>query len=304
MPEGPEVKSMMTGLGSLVQNKELVSLEVCKDSFGKKVKGFDNFVPATVVNCNSKGKCGWIELSSGKYLTFGFGMTGRFSLTSTDKHNAVKLIFRSQDDDLIVFFNDIRNFGHVWLLDQADYSTKIKALGPCILSPQIEPLETIVSRLRRRNSKTICEALMDQGILSGIGNYIKAEILYTTAIHPMKRVEQLEDNHLYSIYLAARELAAAAYAAGGASLYTYRDLDGEETEFKHQLKIYGKSHDPAGNIVEKMSTPDDRTTHYVPAVQHLVPQTLQVQQDQPKPPIKVKLIARPKLIETPKAISE
>ena len=108
---------------------------------------------------------------------------------------------------------------------------------------------------------------MDKALISGIGNYIKAEILYTCKVNPSLCVRDIPDEILYNIYLAARNIAADAYTDGGASLYTYTGLHGDKSAFKLKLQVYNCKRDPHGNIVETLQTPDKRTTHWVPTVQ-------------------------------------
>ena len=77
----------------------------------------------------------------------------------------------------------------------------------------------------------------------------------------------LYKHDLYRIYKAARDVASAAYAAGGASLYTYIDLHGDRTPFKDTLEVYDRTVDPLGHKVQRLATPDGRITHWVEAIQ-------------------------------------
>lgn len=161
----------------------------------------------------------------------------------------------------------MRNFAWIYYFNSAELKKKLSTIGPCILSDEPLDKHILAARWRRYDQKTICEALMEQKLVSGIGNYIKAEILYRTEIYPLAKVKDLSDDNLWQLYCAARDLAADAYADGGASLYTYTGLHGDRSEFKTKLQVYNRSRDPHGLIVEQMSTPDGRTTHWVKSKQ-------------------------------------
>lgn len=251
---------MMLFLDHELKGKCLSGVKVCRENYRKKTKGFELLGgKERVVECSSKGKCGWICLDTGLHIVIGFGMTGGIRREGT-KHSAVSFYYEDRE----LFFVDMRNFGHVWVLDTKEFNKKVSGLGPCILDTIIQDKGVVATRLRRRNSKTICEALLDQSIISGIGNYIKAEILYDVGVHPMSKVSALDDDTLYDLYLSARCLAGKVLELGGTTLYTYKDIDGRSAEGVAHLRVYGMSKDPEGRPVKQLKTSDGRTTHYVP----------------------------------------
>lgn len=319
MPEGPEVKVIMTNLKTMLEGKQLLSVDVINDGFLKRTKGLDKLVlPKKVVNIEAKGKFGYIILEDRTAFGIGFGMTGNVRIEPTEeylkqrgetrekymKHCKVrftvapettspaetpapvpkqssiingKIVVRpklksssiptSITDTRIVYYNCVRNFGFVHYLTAKELGTKLSKLGPSILNPDPLDKPKLLSRWRKYNGKTICPVMMEQSAVSGIGNYIKAEALYRGEVHPLATVRNLSDDVLYQLYLHARDIAAEAYADGGASLYTYTGLHGDKSEYKSKLRVYNRSTDIHGNPVKILKTPDKRTTHYVESVQ-------------------------------------
>lgn len=283
MPEGPEVKIMMGNVADLALGKNLLGI-VVREDFQKKTKDLEQFIgPKKIVDVVTKGKFGYILLDDGSSIGLTFGMTGNIRIEPTEeylerrgetreqymKHCKVEFQLGDADGNVSHFyFHCMRNFAWIYYYPNgAELGKKLSTIGPSILSD--EPLDQgiLVARWRKYNSKTICEALMEQKLISGIGNYIKAEILYRTGVYPLAKVRDLNDSQLWMLYQAARAIAADAYADGGASLYTYTGLHGDRSDFKLKLQVYDRGSDPYGNRVLRLQTPDKRTTHWVESVQ-------------------------------------
>lgn len=287
MPEGPEVKIMMTNIKQLALGKQLTSVKVIKDDFLKKTKGLEKLpsvLPLNVVDVDTKGKFGYMMLSDGSAIALTFGMTGNIRINPTDeyltfrgkgetaeqymKHCKVEFVVQDQEDgETKFYFHCMRNFAWIYYYTGAELQKKLQTIGPSILSSVSLTQVELVQRWRKFNHKTVCEALMEQKLISGIGNYIKAEIMYRSKIYPMVKVKDLSDDHLWTLYQEARLIAADAFHDGGASLYSYTGLHGDQTEFKLKLYVYNRNKDPYGNQVLRINTPDKRTTHWVKEVQ-------------------------------------
>ena len=128
----------------------------------------------------------------------------------------------------------------------------------------------IITLFRKYNHQNICKALMGQEMIAGVGAYIRAEVLYEAKIHPLAQISNIPDTALVVLYNAIRNIASEAYKDGGASLYTYTGMNGDKSNFKETLKVYGQEKDPLGNAVAHISdknSPDKRSIFWVPAVQ-------------------------------------
>ena len=98
---------------------------------------------------------------------------------------------------------------------------------------------------------------MDQGVISGVGNYVKAESLYRAEVWPGTTVAAMSGKEIKGLYFAIKNVLQESYDVGQKGLHDNSD----------RMQVYGKKTDPLGNEVKKTEFSDKRTTHWVPAVQ-------------------------------------
>jgi DNA-formamidopyrimidine glycosylase len=284
MPEGPEVKIMLKSISMLALGKTL-NISVINEGFLKKTKDLDKVPIKKIIHVEAKGKFGYMMLEDDTAIGLSFGMTGNIRIEPSDeylkqrgetrekymKHCKIKFVMTDDDGRTNIFyFHCTRNFAWIWYFTKQELSKKLSTIGPSILSDIIDK-DILLTRWKgtnlSRGSKNICNVLMDQQHISGIGNYIKAEMLYRAKVHPSAIISNLSDDVLWHLYLCARTIADEAYQDGGASLYTYTGLHGDVSEYKLKLQVYNRIVDPLGNKVITFTTPDKRTTHWVESIQ-------------------------------------
>ena len=108
---------------------------------------------------------------------------------------------------------------------------------------------------------------MDQSVVSGVGNYVKAEGLYLSKISPHRVVESLSDRELHNLNVAIRSVPVNSFESGGATIKSYTDFFGNVGAATQRFAVYGQETDPEGRQIIKEKTRDGRTTHWVPDVQ-------------------------------------
>ena len=108
---------------------------------------------------------------------------------------------------------------------------------------------------------------MNQSHISGIGNYLKSEILYESEISPFRVINSLSIKEIEILYTNIIKIANNSYKSGGATIRNYSNINSEEGTYTFQFKVYQMKKDPLGNIVQKIETKDKRTTHWVPEIQ-------------------------------------
>lgn len=276
MPEGPEVKRLVHQLEKPMFGQTLESIEVLSGRYAKHgdpsgLEDFRKMLPAKIRYVKCKGKFIYLGVSNDETQEVGYvwntlGMSGGWSLEET-KHSRV--LFSCLDQNF--YFNDMRNFGtmhfHVGDAGGQALEKKLKSLGPDLLTEKISD-EVFKNRLEYYAlNKTIAEALMNQKIFSGIGNYLKAEILYVTKIDPNRQIHSITEEEFSALNKAAASLIEESYLSGGSTFRVYKDLYGETGDFSSRFLVYGRKTDPQGNPVVKIKTKDGRTTHWVPAIQ-------------------------------------
>jgi formamidopyrimidine-DNA glycosylase len=272
MPELPEVARTVYSLNEAIRGDILEEVIIHSGRYARHGEpvGLGEFredLPAKIENITFQGKLIIFEFTSycsGKkwwaWNTLGMGGGWR---NDKVKHSHVEFRTRSGS----VFFTDIRNFGTLKFTDDPNETDKKKrTIGPNHLSDEISD-EFFKQRLMKYPNKTLPEVLMDQSLIGGIGNYIKAEILYRTGISPHRVVGSLTDEEFSALNMETKNVVESSYARRGATISTYRDMEGTGGEFVFHLKVYGRTVCENGFPVVRETTKDKRTTHWVPQIQ-------------------------------------
>ena len=276
MPEGPELAVSRDRLRQTLTGRHIIALNVGPSGrfLKKSPEGYDRIVkklsegPAKVEEIHTKGKFMWWSMSFPDdmelwYMFCTYGMSGGWELNRS-KHTGFSVC---ATDHTNLFFNDPRHFGTIkFVRGRKELDKKLKTLGPCILNDQISS-EIFKSAQMKKPSLPIGEALMNQAAISGIGNYLRAEILYASRVSPHRLVSSITDSEWVKITDYSREITALSYKSQGATLYTYKTLDGETGSAQFSFKVYGRDTDPNGKRVTRETDGGGRTIHWCPEVQ-------------------------------------
>lgn len=148
------------------------------------------------------------------------------------------------------------------------FETKMKEIGPDFINHQIT-LEDFSAKIKNKRIKTqdLAKFLLDPKRISGIGNYLKAEILYDAELYPGKLISELKDPEIERLYNSCKKIIQLAFQGKGLTIKDYKTPNNEVGTY--QTKVYKKDLDLLGNKVEKAKFKDGRTTHYVPAIQKI-----------------------------------
>ncbi len=279
MPEGPEVRVIADCLRKLLVGKQL--LQITTNDLTRYRNGIprysdvERYLPLWVLDVTTRGKkiifcfSGDSKEEREIYLVVSLGMEGRFVLMP-DQHSGVQFDFNDEERNTVIdiYFSDSRHFGLLeFVFGKDELFQRLKDIGPDILQEEIstERWREIVRNPRFRN-KIICDFLLDQKRVSGIGNYLRAEILYRARIRPDRRLSELTDEELERIRVEAIQTARESYFARGLTIKSYCDLTGNKGGFECQ--VYKQKTDPFGNPVVAQVLTDGRTIYWVPALQH------------------------------------
>ena len=161
------------------------------------------------------------------------GMTGNWSTEHT-KHSRVKFNL----SDGAVYFNDMRNFGTLkFVRGKFQLIEKLQSLGPDMLVNDLPDIE-FIEIMRKKNNWSIVKAIMEQSVIAGVGNYIKADCLWLARISPHKIVSELSDQHLSALNSAIKRVLQESYNSGGATIRTYQKFDGSSGEYGQRFLVY------------------------------------------------------------------
>ncbi len=296
MPEGPEVRTITDKLSARLRGKILLRMGWDSTSkYSEGLSGYDNlilpYLPLTIENVTCKGKQIFFHLIKillideqshiyRVYLNSTLGMEGKWVWKSDTHSNfwltvgdsvvdalgsdrlPISLIVRYQ----VVYFDDVRHYGNLTLKNEQGYQDKLTEIGPDLLTEEVAfPTWLDKARHKRIENKQICDFLMDQKYFSGIGNYLKAEVLYKAKIRPDRILGDLTDDDLKRILMHSMTIIRLSYSYGGLTIKSYWDPDGNKGRYPRE--VYEKETDLLGNPVIKSKFKDGRTTHWVPTVQ-------------------------------------
>jgi len=259
MPELPEVESFGKYLVKTSLNKEIKKVKIESPQllqnidinvFNKKIKG------KCFLNVKRHGKYLFVLLNNNSWLVLHFGMTGSLKFY---KDNAKKLLYSRVifdfDDGSHLAFIDPRKFGKIHFTQKIDDFINYKKLGPDAFDINLKTFKNLYSK-RRGASKT---ALMNQNVMSGVGNIYSDEILYHAHVHPKTSFLNLSDGKLNEIFKIMKNVLKIAID---------RDLKGENLPdsfiIPHRIK---NGECPESKTKLKTIKISGRTSYYCPVCQ-------------------------------------
>jgi len=274
MPEGPELKHSRDVLRNITVGKSIVSMSPTQSGrYAKKnPDGFEDIVndlPLKVEAVDVKGKFMWWTLKGSDktwYMFSTYGMSGQWS-PHLGKHPGFIIELsdsgRSQDRSEQLFFNDQRRFGTIkFVFDSQGLATKLKSLGPDILDDSPMTSEIFAKRILLKPNRTISEALMDQSCVSGVGNYLRAEILFDCNLDPWRNVTEITNKEYEKLCEAIIRIAKSFYKSHGASIKTYRNIDGSVGTAQLNFKVYGCKICPSDHEITRRQDRNGRMMHW------------------------------------------
>jgi len=263
MPELPEVETIARGLhtclaGDLIDEVWIgdksnllksPASEISRVLRGARIEGFRRVGKHIVADLTSrKGPAQWV---------IHLGMTGRCLVCEPAvdhaKHTHLIATLASGRE---LRFVDPRRFGKLLVLEGREFT-----------APGAEPIaadrEEFVQLFKGRNTP-IKSALLNQSLLSGIGNIYADESLFRAGVRPRRRAASLTRAELMRLYDAIQQVLAEAITAGGSSISNYVDASGDSGFFQLQHRVYQRTGEPClvcGSIIKRVVIAG-RSSHY------------------------------------------
>ena len=251
MPELPEVEVVRRGLEAHVVGHRFATVEVLHPRpVRRHLAGVDHFAAMLtgreVVAARRRGKYLWLPLDSGDALLAHLGMSGQMLVqpSSAPDERHLRVRFRLVGSDLELRFVDQRMFGGLAVsTGGAELPGEIAHIAMDPLEPGFDDGE-FVRRVRRRTSG-IKRILLDQGVISGVGNIYADEALWRARLHGDRPGDRLTARQLRDLLAAVREVMAEALDQGGTSFDAlYVNVNGESGYFDRSLAVYGQEGRP------------------------------------------------------------
>ncbi len=267
MPEKPEVLTVVKSLKPMLLNKTITECNVyweniiaspSTDLFKKKIIG------EKINDITTRGKFIVMELDK-YYLLVHLRMEGKFMFRKKGeeigKHEHVELILNDEDS---MRFHDVRKFGKMHLMTK-DEAYKVKPLSELGLEYDDKNLtsEYLFDKIhsKRLPIKTV---LLDQSIITGIGNIYDDEILFMSSINPNRKACDVTLEECGKIIDNCREVLTKAIKLGGTTIKSFTSSEGVHGLFQNELLAHGKAGSPCprcGSILVKIKI-GGRGTHY------------------------------------------
>jgi formamidopyrimidine-DNA glycosylase len=275
MPELPEVETVRRGLQHLVTGYKISQAQQLHPRALKpeSIAPLESLQGAKITGTNRRGKFMWLTLNRPYVLVAHLGMSGQFLIHQKDRPKAthVRAQFtlskplRTQE----LVFNDQRTFG--WLSVE-ETTNNIPASAQHIAPDPFDPLfdkDAAIKNYRKRNIK-IKTALLNQEIMSGVGNIYADETLWRAKIHPEISTADLSAKKISTIIDFATEVMQEAINQGGTSFDDlYINVNGESGFFEQSLAAYGQEDEPCprcGTSIKRI-TFGQRSSHFCPRCQ-------------------------------------
>jgi formamidopyrimidine-DNA glycosylase len=269
MPEAAEVRFVSDVL-STAADHTITQGTVISGRYARSQIDLSELVGATIERIIVKGKLLIFALCKNDEVFAALstlGMTGWWYRVDAKNPlpDAVKSYVRIQlelHDGSILTFIDPRNFGTFKITSWTMSKIKLAELGPDIMTPEhlvssiaLPGFKARVARFGRK--QTVAEALLDQRIAAGCGNYIRADAMHWATISPLRPMSSLSDEELARLWDAMRLIAARAY----------RDESMLEKGEGFSNLCYGQKTGMNGGTIETYTDKNGRTVWYCPTEQ-------------------------------------
>jgi formamidopyrimidine-DNA glycosylase len=268
MPELPEVETIVRDLKERVIGAGIRRVSFLNGSIWRNGKPSSrSLIGKKIQDIERKGKNILVHLSSDRTLVVHLKMTGKLTLQRQGSPMIKHTHFIMNLDDGELRFNDTRRFGYLDLvrssrLDSIDYLAK---LGPDPL--QISENEFVeIVRSKRRIIKSL---LLDQNVISGLGNIYTDEALFSAGIHPKRISSSLSAKRIKRLHRAIIEVLKAAIGTRGSSIGDYVDALGRPGAYQDHHNVYRRYGQPCpgcGRSIRR-EVIGGRSAHFCPRCQ-------------------------------------
>jgi formamidopyrimidine-DNA glycosylase len=288
VPELPEVEVTRRRIGPLLVGRRILEVRTTRDSrifLTRPTRLRARLRGRCVAELGRSGKYLVAEFDDGARLVVHLGMTGQlFSSAATsprllsrraslrpeaqgsfrpDAHTHLQLRFEDRGPE--VFLRDVRKFGRVLLLERGESHPRLARLG-------VDALETtgesLFAALRGRTA-SIKALLLDQALISGVGNIYADEALFRAGVRPARRAGRVTRRECDLLAAAIREVLERSIETGGSSIRDYVAPDGSDGFYQDERRVYARGGEPClrcGSAIRR-TTVAQRGTHYCPSCQ-------------------------------------
>ena len=271
MPELPEVETVRLGLEKYATGKKIETLRVFhpRATNPKSIAPLETLKGRRIKRLSRRGKFLWFELDNQLALVAHLCMSGQFKVkkSGSDNERHTRVLINIGKNDL--HFIDQRTFGWLSIEEISNgVPTSVAHIAPDPFDPNFDINSAIESYLSRKTE--IKRALLNQEIMSGVGNIYADEALWLAKINPMQNCEKLNKEKVRDLIKAAKKIMEKSLKAGGTSFDAlYVNVNGESGYFERSLEVYGQEGEPCrrcGKVIKRIAFAN-RSSHFCPNCQ-------------------------------------
>jgi len=271
VPELPEVETVRRGLAEHIIGSKLKDIQVLHEraTYVKSITALTSLKGARIKNVARRGKFLWLELDRPEVLVGHLGMSGQFLIQPKSAPDERHLRVRFNLGKHELRFIDQRTFGWLGVEETLNgLPTCVQHIAPDPFDPLFNIEETILRFSRKKTE--IKRALLDQGVMSGVGNIYADEALWRSKIHPESRTESMKVSRIKELIESAKEVMQEALKVGGTSFDDlYINVNGESGYFERSLAVYGQEGEGCprcGREIRRIKFAN-RSSHFCPKCQ-------------------------------------
>ena len=251
MPELPEVETVRQGLAKWVSGRRIEAVEVRHPrAIRRHLPGDGHFAAVlagrTITDVARRGKYLWLPLDSGDAIIAHLGMSGQLLMQPAEAPDEthLRVRFGFADDGPELRFVDQRTFGGLSVSEGgAELPDEIAHIARDPMDPLFDD-EGFVAALRRKHTE-IKRALLDQTLISGVGNIYADEALWRAQLHGARPTDALTKPVVRRLLGHVRDVLGEAIVAGGTSFDAlYVNVNGQSGYFDRALNAYGREGQP------------------------------------------------------------
>ncbi len=285
MPELPEVETIVRRLSQVLPGKYIDEVTVLHP---KSFQGALEFVVGKqVCSVSRRAKLIRIQLTDNSNLLAHLKMTGQFIFIGADgarlggghptadwvselpsKHSRIQFSLSEENQEQSkLFFNDMRIFGWVKVATDLEVQKEFEKYGPDVHT-QAATLEYFAEKLKKTN-RNIKQVIMDNSIISGVGNIYACDGLHLAKIDPRRSANSLSKSEIEILLDSLKEVISLGIELGGATIDNYRTVDGFAGKYQEKVRVYGKEGEPCQNCSKKIQKIKigGRGTYFCPVCQ-------------------------------------
>lgn len=265
MPELPEVKYLSNYILEKCKNHTLKNISILRGRYHKHgpPKYYSELIsslPLKLEDVRQKGKVMVLCFDKDWFIVSKLGLTGWWYIDDnkptwmkTEPNVAFKF------ETFTLYYIDLLSYGTLtFTTSHTEIDKEFAVIAPDYMNITIEEIQQRLNKKYSLLDKQIEEVIIDQkAIVSGIGNYMKAEILYDVGISPLRLIKSITVEEWKNIIKSARKITNRM-----------KKYIGAEEQYVNSMKVYMKDVDPEGNTVIKHKTNHGRTTYWVAEKQH------------------------------------